>query len=424
MPKKPNYFLWLLLFAIALLARLLVLKLYKESYFISPDGLTYSNMAENFLQGKGIINTIRDRDYVVGPIYPLFLVLVYFFFGVKNYAMVVICQAVISALTVVLAYQLGEILFGKKYGWISYLLFLLYPLFSFWTLYILTETVYIFMLTLFLYVCVLYAHNLKQPRNRFRNALLIGIVLGLSNLVRPLLLLVLPVLLVWSWFIHGWNLKKAFKDVVLICLMMMLVMSPWWIRNYLRYHQFIVATNYGAYELYAGNNPYAVTDEYFYFTMKTYDPVVKARIDKLPIQEQEKEYSQLAKSYILKHPLEFVQRTYSKEVNLFWNPIALWEAIANKIRGYRFDQGYLILGLAGAVLSVWRIKKYSILLLMILYYSVIVSMFTVVDSGRYRVPIMPAVILLGALVFVDILKGLDLVFRKIRMAYKKSFGLR
>ena len=417
MSKKPNYFLWLFLFVVALLARLLFLKLYNENYFISPDGLTYSNMAENFLQGKGIINTIRDRDYVVGPIYPLFLVLVYFFFGVKNYAMVVICQAVISALTVVLAYQLGEILFGKKYGWISYLLFLFYPLFSFWTIYVLTETVYIFMLTLFLYVCVLYAQNLKQPRKRFRNALLIGIVLGLSNLLRPLLLLVLPVLLVWSWFINGWNLKKAFKDLVLICLMMMLVMSPWWIRNYLRYHQFIVATNYGAYELYAGNNPYTVTDEYFYFAMKTYDPVVKARIDKLPIQEQEKQYSQLAKSYILKHPWEFVQRTYSKEVNLFWNPIALWEATSNKIRGYRFDQWYLLLGLVGAVLSVWRLSKYSILLLMSLYYSVIVSMITVVDSGRYRVPIMPAVILLGALVFVDIIKGLNLIFRKIRIAY-------
>lgn len=413
-----------LLFLIALGIQLFYIKSYNVSYFISPDGLNYSNIAENFLQGKGLVNTANfaqgddgvlravafTREYIVGPVYPLLLALIYGIFGFKSYGMVVlVLHAVLGAASAVTAYKTGELLFGKGYGWIPYGLTLGYPLFAFWGMYVLTETTYVFTITLFLYFLARYANEAKQPK--FKTLLLLGIAIGLSILVRPLLLLFFPVLGFWIWWIQRWRLKTALRDFAIIAIMSVVVMSPWWIRNGIKYHQFIAVSNYGSYEFYLGNNPSTMTNIYFTFSQPSFDPEVKARIEKLPITEQEKEYKQLATSYILRHPVQFLQRTLAKEKNLFWQPVLPEDGDAYKMQGDQLDKWYLLAGLIGILLSLFQLKKYSFLLLFTVYYSFIVSMITVVSGARYRLPVMPAMVLFGSLVLVMALKGLARLVR-------------
>lgn len=418
---EPRIGLWItgLLFFIALGIELLYIKSYSVHYFISPDGLHYSNIAENFLQGRGLVNTAnfvqgsdgvarevaQTREYVVGPIYPLLLALIYGIFGFKSYGMVIVgLHAVLGAASAVLAYKTGEILLGKKYAWIPYGLTLGYPLYAFWGMYVLTETTYVFTITLFLYLLAYYSKQVQRPK--LRTLLILGGAIGISNLVRPLLLLYFPVLGVWILWMKHWHLKTAIRDFSIIVIMTILVMSPWSIRNALKYHQFIPVSNYGSYEFYLGNNPLTVTNSYFYYTQPSYDPAVKARIEKLPIPEQEKDYKQLAEIYILQHPVLFLQRTLAKEINLFWQPIAPPDGQAYKMKGDWLDKWYLLLGLAGALLSLFRLKKYSFLLLFTFYYSFVVSMITVVSGARYRLPVMPALILLGSLGLVMVFEGI------------------
>ncbi|HEY8910353.1 MAG TPA: glycosyltransferase family 39 protein, partial [Desulfosporosinus sp.] len=399
-----------LLFFIALGIELLYLKSYNVRYLISPDGFLYSNIAENFLRGNGLVNTANFvqgddgivravalvREYVVGPIYPLLLALVYGIFGLKSYGMVIVLHAVLGAASAVLAYKTGELLFGKRYAWIPYGLTLGYPLFAFWGMYVLTEATYVFMSTLFLYILALYSNEVKRPK--VRTLLILGAVIGISNLVRPFLLLFFPVLGFWIWWLQGWRLKKALRDFGLIVVMTILVMSPWWIRNEVKYHQFIAVSNYGNYEFYLGNNPLSMTGQYFTFGQPSYDPAVKARIEKLPTLEQETEYKQLAVAYIVQHPVLFLKRTLSKEINLFWQPVIPAEGQAYKMQGDPLDKWYLLLGLGGVFLSIFYLKRFSFLLLFTGYYSFVVSMITVVSGARYRLPVMPAMILLGSLV--------------------------
>ncbi len=407
-----------LLFLIALTIELLYFRSYGAGYFISPDGLHYSNIAENFLHGNGLLNTanfvqgddgvIREvaqtREYVVGPVYPMLLAIIYGIFGMMNFKMVIlVLHSVLGAASAVFAYKTGELLFSKGYAWIPYCLTLGYPLFAFWGMYVLTEATYVFTVTLFLYLLTRYAKEVDRPK--LKTLLLLGAAMGVSNLVRPLLLLYFPVLGLWIWWAKGWNLKMALRDFAVIFVMTVVVMSPWWIRNGIKYHQFIAVSNYGSYEFYLGNNPLTITDQYFYFAQPSYDPQVKARIEKLPIPEQEKEYKQLAVSYIVQHPVLFLQRTFAKEKDLFWQPVPSLGG-AYKIKGVLLDKWYLLLGLIGIFLSLFSLKKYSILLLFIGYYSFIVSMITVVDGARYRLPVMPGMILLGSLVLVIAIKGL------------------
>lgn len=410
--------LWItgLLFFIALSIELLYLKSYSVSYFISPDGLLYSNIAENFLKGKGLVNTVgadgilRAREYVVGPIYPLLLAFAYGIFGLKSYGMVIVLHAVLGATSAVLAYKTGELLFGKGwYAWIPYGLTLGYPLFAFWGMYVLTEAAYVFTITLFLYLLALYAKEVKQPK--VITLLILGAVIGISNLVRPFLLLFFPVLGFWILWMQGWHLKKALRDFCLIVMMTIMVMSPWWIRNGVKYHQFIAVSNYGSYEFYLGNNPLTITDHYFTSNQQSFDPEVKARIEKLPILEQEKEYKQLAEAYIVRHPVLFLQRTLAKEKNLFWHSVTPADGESYKMQGDSLDKWYLLLGLSGVFLSLFYLKKFGFLLLFTGYYSFVVSMITVVSGARYRLPVMPAMILFASLVVVVVFKGLGRLSR-------------
>ncbi len=411
--KQRKYLGLFGLFLVVLIVRLWYIRQYPDGYMISSDGLLYSNIAENFLTGKGLINTIRDRNYVVGPIYPLFIAFIYLISGLKNYVAVVMVQAVISALTAILIYKIGEQLFGPRKALIPYLLFLAYPLFSYWNVYILTETLFVFMVTLFLYCVTLYNDALVRGQRMLKYSILIGVVLGLSNLVRPLLLLVFPVLFFWQWLSNSWNLRKVLKDFMAVLLITCVVMSPWWVRNYLRFHEFIPTTNYGSFELYAGNNPYTVTDDFFATTLtSTYDQEVKARLAQLPVSEQEKAYTQLAVNYILSHPWQFVQRTVAKEKNLFWQPIAAWEAEILQLRGYTWDKWYLMLGLGGVLLGFFQFRRYGFLILLTGYYSTMVSVITIVFGGRYRLPIMPVVIILGSIVLVKLIQGLKLISKR------------
>lgn len=413
-----------LLFFIALIIELLYIRSYNVSYFISPDGYNYSNIAENFLKGQGLVNTANfqqgddgvvravalTREYVVGPIYPLLLALIYGLFGFKSYGMVVLgLHAVLGAASAVFAYKTGELLFGKGYAWIPYGLTLGYPLFAFWGMYVLTETTYVFTITVFLYVLALYGQEIKRPR--LKTLLILGAVIGISNLVRPILLLFFPVLGLWILGMHRGHLKIALRDFAVIIVMTIIVMSPWWIRNEIKYHHFIAVSNYGSYEFYLGNNPLTMTDQYFVFSQPSYDPKVKARIEKLPVLEQETEYKQLGVSYILQHPVKFVQRTLAKEKNLFWQPVLPADGDSYKMQGDQWDKWYLLLGLCGVVISFFQLRKYSFLLLFTAYYSFTVSMITVVSGARYRLPVMPGMILFAALAVVMALKGIGRLAR-------------
>ncbi|WP_345788510.1 ArnT family glycosyltransferase [Desulfosporosinus hippei] len=413
-----------LLFLIALTIDLLYIRSYGVGYFISPDGLHYSNIAGNFLQGQGLVNTanfvqgdngvIREvtqtREYVVGPVYPILLAVIYGIFGLLNFKMVIlVLHSTLSAASAVLAYKTGELLFGKEYGLIPFFLTLGYPIFAFWGMYVLTETTYIFTITLFLYLLARYGKEIQRPK--LKTLMYLGAAIGVSNLVRPFLLLFFPVLGFWILWSHGWRLKIALRDFAIIVMMTVVVMSPWWIRNFVKYHEFIAVSNYGSYELYLGNNPLTITDKYFYYAQPSYDPEVKARIEKLPIPEQEKEYKQLAVAYVLEHPFLFIQRTFEKEKNLFWQPISSVEGQLYKMKGVFLDKWYLLLGLLGVLLSLFRLKRYSFLLLFVVYYSFTVSMITVVEGARYRLPVMPAMILLGSLVLVIAIKGIGRLSR-------------
>ena len=112
----------------------------------SPDALLYSNIALNFLQGKGFIQTIRPYEFITPPLYPLFLSFIYLIFGKENYLAAVIIQSLFGASTCVLIYLIGRKIFNTGVGILSSLYFAIYPISIWWNSFFLTETIYTFFL--------------------------------------------------------------------------------------------------------------------------------------------------------------------------------------------------------------------------------------------------------------------------------------
>ncbi len=105
-PKFP-----LKLFLTALTVRILFTLIHPQIYLIS-DMLGYNEAAMSLLEDgefrvKGVISASRP------PMYPFFLTVVYFVFG-QSLLAVRLMQAVVGAITAVMVFQTGKLMFDRK----------------------------------------------------------------------------------------------------------------------------------------------------------------------------------------------------------------------------------------------------------------------------------------------------------------------
>jgi 4-amino-4-deoxy-L-arabinose transferase-like glycosyltransferase len=128
-------------------------------------------------------------------------------------------------------------------GWL--LVFSLGPLV--YSLYILTETLFIFLVVVFLLCLSQYAHGFQT-----RWLVVCGIACGLAILCRPVgvfLPLIGLIFLVYSYRAHT---RRMFLSLAMVGLSTSLIVLPWMIRNYLQFGIFTVST-VSAYNMYFYN---------------------------------------------------------------------------------------------------------------------------------------------------------------------------
>lgn len=202
----------------------------------------------------------------VTPGYPMFLALVYksawFFFhshqGELRTALDV--QAVLSGLTVGVLYAIGRSVLSKWWSFVAAFLWAVYPPAIWSSRQILTETLYVF--TLYLFV---WSFQTAMKRMTRASWLLSGLLLGVAGLVRPTVfpLLAAPLVIamwrartkwrsesparsrsyarrrlrrVWGHFWQG-GWRGGFMAYVMGFLLLLL---PWWVRNLHVFHRLIL----------------------------------------------------------------------------------------------------------------------------------------------------------------------------------------
>lgn len=224
-----------------------------------PDSHDYARIAENILAGDGPrLNerTVANR----GPGYSYFLAGI---IGIARVAapdarlesspglviVIRIVQALISGALCWIVYRIGRRLFSPEAGMAAAAVAALDPVLAYFSVLVLSEMLFAALLAGAV-LCLL-----KTGDGGMRWAVACGVLLGLSALVRPPVLLLIPVLLgVWLAVNRS---RTGIRTALAAGIVALAVISPWPIRNYRLTGRPVFTTLSAGASLYEGTCPEA-----------------------------------------------------------------------------------------------------------------------------------------------------------------------
>lgn len=232
----------------------LALRLAYLAWFVGPgyqpelDAREYSDIAVSLATGRGFALADGTPTAIRPPLYPLLLAAVYRVTGPDNYTAGLIVQALIGAGIALATFAVGR-RFGFGVGAVAGLIAATYPLLIFAGGSLLTEPLFILLVTLATSTAL---RILEQP-SAGQGAQL-GLWLGLAGLARPNGLLLAFFLLGWLILAARGAWRRRLGMAIGAMVVVALVTSPWVIRNYLVFRSFIPSTTMGGAVLFGANN--------------------------------------------------------------------------------------------------------------------------------------------------------------------------
>jgi 4-amino-4-deoxy-L-arabinose transferase-like glycosyltransferase len=214
------------------------------------DSEWYFRTASELAAGYGFVYDVESlKPLAAWPIgYPFFLSLLFRLTGPSE-QVAIAANLALSVLCVALTYFVALRVFDRFVAAISALIVAMLPGMIVYCSLICTDLLFMTLVT----VCfgiVVHGTEARTPRN----ALAVGIVNGLSALVRPTGLTLLPVWAAIRWLafrkklpLHRWILIASLGTAA--------VVSPWTLRNYIRFGEIILVSTNGGANFWIGNNP-------------------------------------------------------------------------------------------------------------------------------------------------------------------------
>jgi len=220
--------------------KVLLIAKYRNLLTLSSDDLNYVKSAVMII-ARGIFTyyDLTEPTVFVMPLYPYFLA---GFFKVLGWGLVGlqavrIIQAVLSCITIVLVYFSAKKLLSEPAALISAFLVSFYVPDIVTAGYFLTETLFTTLLALLIFLSLESAS--KPSRAKF---LILGSVWAAATYCRPTIALYPVIFAPYLFFHHRMKVRKIMSYGLLMSISFFLLMSPWWVRNYLEYGKFIPLT--------------------------------------------------------------------------------------------------------------------------------------------------------------------------------------
>ena len=310
--KRRRRILWLVL-AAALLLRA-GFGLTREGLNASADEGNWDALAQIY-RHHGLLHP--DSGTYRPPLYPLMLAAVYEVCGHVP-AAVRLWQALLGAATCALLYGIGRRIGGEGCGLIAAAMGALYPLLVFFCAALMAETLLVFLTT----AAVLLALRMEGLPN-LKNAALLGFVLGLALLCKPVVLPWIP-LLMWGWWRRS-SLGRVRRGarVALVLGVAGLTLAPWTARNAAVTGYFAPLSSNLGMNLMIGNEPQA---RGVYRREADYLAMVRGLAGEIePGVARDRALARRVLSGIVESPGHFAQLALRKLFWL-WSPLALGES--------------------------------------------------------------------------------------------------
>lgn len=257
--KRRYFTLVILLFCFGIISR----GVYFAEYFDSPflrapvvDSAVYHHWALDIVGGRGMDRGTFRGVFTMSPGYPLFLAAIYLLGG-GDPVYAVIAQALIGLLSACLLYRLGREIFSPPVALIALGLYFFSGIFIFYEFLLLLASLYT-CFNLLLFFLLFRWHRNPAPGG----LILAGLLAGITALLRPSTLLLIPFVLPWIFLAAGANSSatcrlswRSLWAVVIFLTCFSLPLVPVAGRNYLRGRDFNLVTFAGGPGFLLGNGP-------------------------------------------------------------------------------------------------------------------------------------------------------------------------
>lgn len=370
------------------------------------DGLVFDDIAMNVIEnGRFQIGPTSPERRVVfydikeglsskEPLYPFFLVCIYKVFG-HSFIAVRLIEALIGTLTVLLVYIIGIRFFNMNIAYIASFIIATYPPFIEFTGLFLRENSLIFLTS----VLIFYLMEISNKESVcYRQYAYVGVLLGLIALSKAAILIFTPFFLAALLFKHK-RIKSFIKASVVTFAMMMLVISPWTIRNYLVHHKFIPVASNGGINFLLGNNPKASGTNLA--PWPTYSPAQEKMLENLREVDMDRQYFKWGLMYIHQDPLRYFKLAFKKFLIFWFDSYGSYKTPYGFITRI-FDAFLLIAGFLGILCSLADWRKYLMAYLFIVSTASVYMIFFVVIRNRFQIiPLLSLFAAYGLITFVS-----------------------
>lgn len=367
---------------------------YSSEYFLmgniekaDNDDVRYIRTAQMLLEKGMLIDNDVDTPAVnMMPGHPFMLAFFFKFFGLAKGIMAFrYFQVILQSLSLFLIFLIcREVFKTSLVGLIACLIDAVYvPEISIVGL-VLMEVSFKFFLLLLIYITI---HALRSKSTGLY--ITGGVIWALTCLIRPTVSM-FPAIVLVLWIMDKYTFKDMLRYGLIASAVFSIIMSPWWIRNYMTFGRFIpLSLGSGNPFLQGTYINYDQTKNFIYY---------KADRDSVKTDQLEMKLGiQRLKTHFPKSPLEYIRWYTIGKTWHYWNLPYYWKKIfdisfasAHNMHNYIF-YGFFI-GLAICIIR--RQKEGTILFLTLAYFTVIhLPYYT---FSRYAYPVMPLVIIYSA----------------------------
>jgi 4-amino-4-deoxy-L-arabinose transferase-like glycosyltransferase len=366
------------------------------------DQVSYDALARSLLDGRGYSFTENWYPFTLANtptahwsfLYPLYLAGVYAVAGYHPLIARLLQGAVGGALLCFLVYKIGRRVVNEDTGLVAAGLAAVYGYYIYYNAALMTETFSIVLVLLTLYLSIELIENPTLIR-----WVGLGFSLGLAALFRQTVLLFVPFLLVWLFLELRTRGIRWWYFAIPVVIMISLV-TPWTLRNYLVYREFLLLNSNAGYALFASNNPNLGTDWRNELVVVPVPQELKGQNE----AQLDRALTRHAIENILADPKRYLWLNLNKTLEYFrfW-PSSDSSRISNLNRVLSFGL-YLPFMLLGLGFSVLRWRNFIPLYLFIVIHTGIHLLSW--PSPRYRLPVDALLMVFAGLALIELVKQL------------------
>jgi len=330
------------------------------------------------------------------PLYPLLLAGVFKLFGIMTFKSLLVITAVdcaFSSLTSWVIWAIARRAFGASSGATAGWIWTLLPSSVFYPVAWVWDT----SLSALIFALIVLASMSLLESERASAWAGCGALWGIGAMVNASIVSTLP-------FILGWNANELrrrsrqwLKLTLIALLLFAVVITPWFIRNYIVFHKLILfRSNFGL-ELWLGNNPLnpGIWSWWLHPNDDDAERKLFVRMGEIPYMALKQRE---AISWMREHPAVFVEQTFRRFVDNwtgFDEPVT---SLANRpwyvVVGMSLEVLFALLALPGALLAYRRRSPYAFPFASAIFFFPVVYYITH-TSLRYRHPIDPVLCVLA-----------------------------